>query len=141
MINLEKQLKEMTEQKLYQLMKKRYPYLIDLNEQDKSSKIDWFNPDDECWMEGKCRSRNLLSVFIQKDKWDILKQKEKSYYVNSTLDGIYMWNIQDIEEPLWREQSMEESQEFKSSGRVKKLVGDLHTKHAMQIDHLLFTDM
>jgi hypothetical protein len=133
----EKFLSELTEDQLFKLMKKRYSNLIDLNVKDKQSKIDWYDPDSNTWFEGKCRDVDLLSLFIKKDKWDVLKQKENAYYVNSTLSGIYMWNINEVQEPLWREQSMEQSQQFKSYGRIKKEVGDLYIKDAIQIDQLL----
>jgi hypothetical protein len=42
-----------------------------------------------------------------------------------------------MEEPVWREQNMEQSQQFKSSGRVSKLVAELPVSKAIQIDHLL----
>ena len=130
-------LEQLTEEKLFQLMASRYTGLIDLNVENKQSPIDWYWPEGNIYMEGKCRKEHRLTLFIQKDKWDALRGKEKGWYVNSTPKGIYVWNVKEIEEPIWFKRSMQNSQEFENQSIVKKLVGELRVDKAIQIDHLL----
>ena len=135
----EKYLAQLNEEQLYKLMLKMFSNLVDLNIENPVAPIDWYNPDTDEWFEGKCRYVDKSTLFIEKDKWDELILKDKSFYVNSTLTGIYMWNIQEIEEPVWRNTAMFKSQQFTGKGeKVLKLVGDLPISKALQIDHLLF---
>jgi len=135
----EKYLAQLNEEQLYKLMLKMFSNLVDLNIENPVAPIDWYNPDTDEWFEGKCRYVDKSTLFIEKDKWDELILKDKSFYVNSTLTGIYMWNIQEIEEPVWRNTVMFKSQQFTGKGeKVLKLVGDLPISKALQIDHLLF---
>ena len=135
----EKYLAQLNEEQLYKLMLKMFSNLVDLNIENPVAPIDWYNPDTDEWFEGKCRYVDKSTLFIEKDKWDELILKDKSFYVNSTLTGIYMWNIQEIEEPVWRNTVMFKSQQFTGKEeKVLKLVGDLPISKALQIDHLLF---
>lgn len=130
-------LTNLTEEQLYAHMCARYTGLVDLNKENKMSPIDWYYPEEDIWMEGKCRNIHRNGMFIQFDKYQELIKKEKCYYVNSTPEGIFLFNLKEMEEPVWREQNMEQSQQFKSSGRVPKLVAELPVSKAIQIDHLL----
>lgn len=140
MFNREKYLSNMNEEELFRLMSKRYIGLVDLNEKDPHSLIDWHYPESDIWMEAKCRDTAYNTLFIQKDKYDVLMEKENCWYVNSTPIGIYYFDLKDMEEPVWREQSMLKSTYYNngSTDVIKKLVGDLPTSKAVQIDHLLF---
>ncbi len=141
MFNREKYLSNMNEQELFRLMSTRYTGLIDLNEKDPHSLIDWHYPLSDIWMEAKCRDDHHNGfLFIQQDKYKVLMEKKNCWYVNSTPNGIYIFDLKDIEEPVWREQSMLKSTYYNngSTDVIKKLVGDLPTSKAIQIDHLLF---
>jgi hypothetical protein len=141
MMNREKYLSNMNEQELFKLMSTRYTGLIDLNEEDPHSLIDWHYPESDIWMEAKCRDDHHNGfLFIQQDKYKVLMEKKNCWYVNSTPNGIYIFDLKDIEEPVWREQSMLKSTYYNngSTDVIKKLVGDLPTSKAIQIDHLLF---
>jgi hypothetical protein len=140
MMNREKYLSNMNEEELFRLMSTRYTGLVDLNEKDLHSLIDWHYPLRDIWMEAKCRDIAYNTLFIQKDKYDVLMEKENCWYVNSTPSGIYYFDLKDMEEPVWREQSMLKSTYYNngSTDVIKKLVGDLPTAKAVQIDHLLF---
>lgn len=130
-------LTNLTEQQLYAHMCERYNGLVDLNKENPMSPIDWYYPHEDIWIEGKCRNVHRNGMFIQKDKYEELMKKERCYYVNSTPEGIFLFNLKEMEEPVWREQNMEQSQQFKSIGRVPKLVAELPVSKAYQIDHLL----
>jgi len=88
-------------------------------------------------MEGKCREIHRNGLFIQKDKYTALMEKKRCWYVNSTPNGIYYFDLKIMEEPVWREQYMEQSQQFESKGRIQKWVAELPVSKAIQIDHLL----
>ena len=131
-------LTNLTEKQLFELLKeKRYNDLIDLNTQSDLTKIDWYSPLGNIWMEGKCRDIHYEGAFIQKDKYEALMKKENCWYINSTPKGIYYWDLKEMEEPMWMEKLMEESQQFKSRGKVWKTVAELRVQLANQLDHLL----
>ena len=118
-------------------MSVRYTGLVDLNIENEKTLIDWYYPEDDIWMEGKCREIHRNGLFIQKDKYTALMEKERCWYVNSTPNGIFYFDLKMMEEPVWREQNMEQSQQFESRGRITKWVAELPVSKATQIDHLL----
>lgn len=135
----EKYLSELTEEQLFQLMASRYTGLVDLNKEDSSTPIDWYWPQEEIWIEAKCRQEHYPTLFIEKIKYDKLISKDKSWYLNSTPQGIYVFVLQEIEEPYWIERKMMKTKFFSTEKDiVTKVVGELNIKKAsFQLEHLL----
>jgi|GEM_PF-590510 len=138
-LNVYKFLQNLTEDKLFQLLKKRYPDLINLNEEEEFSPIDWYIPSTNTYIEGKCRKEDYPTLFVEKHKWNVMKNVENCWYINSTPRGIYVYIINEIEEPLFRNRIMEKSQLYKGKGQyVHKEVGELLLNEcSFQLDHLL----
>ena len=133
-------LANLTEQDLFSLFQKRYADIIDLNVDNEFAPLDWYIPSLDTYIEAKCRKKDYPTIFVEKDKWDQMKQVERCWYVNSTPRGIYAFVLQEIEEPLFRERLMEKSQQFNGQGEyILKTVGELVLRDCkMQLDHLLF---
>lgn len=94
----------MEEQELYQLIKK---YLVpDLYKfPDRYAELDCYSKEHDMFFELKCRTSIYTELMIEKHKYDALKSKRKSRYINSVmLDGyprVVSFNIQKIPEPIW----------------------------------------
>jgi hypothetical protein len=94
----------MEEQELYQLIKK---YLVpDLYKfTDRYAELDCYSKEHDMFFELKCRSSFYSDLMIEKHKYDALKSKTKSRYINSVmLDGypkVISFDIQQIPEPIW----------------------------------------
>ncbi len=86
-------------------------------------------------LELKCRKVHFPEMFIEKIKWDKLKKSSynKALYVNSTSEGIYMWNIKQIDENdiVWGLRNMNKETETENGEIIEhpeteeKLVGYL----------------
>ena len=135
----EKYLSELTEERLFQLMASRYTGLVDLNKEDSSTPIDWYWPQEDIWIEAKCRQEHYPTLFIEKIKYDKLISKKNSWYLNSTPQGIYVFVLQEMEEPYWIERKMMRSKFFSTDKDIiTKVVGELSIKKAsFQLEHLL----
>lgn len=140
MLNREKILTSLVEKELFKLFKNYYLDLIDLNEENEFAPIDWYSPSNNFYFEAKCRSKHYPNLVIEKAKWEILKQKENSYYVCSTPKGIYMVPINEIEEPVWGENWMRKSTFYGSELRISKTSGFIKYEKSIQIDQLLIKD-
>jgi len=135
----EKYLSELTEERLFQLIASRYTGLVDLNKEDSSTPIDWYWPQEDIWIEAKCRQEHYPTLFIEKIKYDKLISKKNSWYLNSTPQGIYVFVLQEMEEPYWIERKMMKTKFFSTDKDiVTKVVGELSIKKAsFQLEHLL----
>ena len=135
----EKYLSELTEERLFQLIASRYTGLVDLNKEDSSTPIDWYWPQEDIWIEANCRQEHYPTLFIEKIKYDKLISKKNSWYLNSTPQGIYVFVLQEMEEPYWIERKMMKTKFFSTDKDiVTKVVGELSIKKAsFQLEHLL----
>ena len=133
-------LNELDEKKLFQLVKNFYiPDLIDLNEEDESSPIDWYSPGLDCWIESKCRTKHFDHLMIEKKKWDALKEKRQSYYICSTEEGVFEFDITSIvDEPVWDYDYFKKTTQFDNNKYIPKLQAKLSRYKSKQIKDFLF---
>lgn len=94
----------MEEEQLYQLIKKHLvPDLYKFP--DRYSELDCYSKKFNTYFELKCRTSFYSSLMIEKHKYDALKAKKKSRYINSIIlnDNIKVisFDIQLIPEPVW----------------------------------------
>ena len=139
--NKEKYLSQLDENQLFQLMKGYYPDLIDLNEKDKYSPVDWYSEEIQYYFECKCRSKDYPNIVIEKNKWDSMVKSGNCYYVCSFPRGIYMVDIANTKEPVWGENWMRRSTFFAGDERISKTSGFIRFEDTIQIDHLLFDQL
>ena len=133
-------LKELYEKKLFQLVKNFYiEDLVDLNEENNSSPIDWYSPSLDCWYESKCRKEHYNHLLIEKKKWDALKEKRQGYYICSTEEGVFEFDITSItNEPVWEVKYYPATTDFTNKNFIPKLSGMLPKSKAKQIKDFLF---
>lgn len=131
-------LTSLNEDSLFKLVQPYWTDIIDLNVEDKSSPVDWYVPSTNIYYEAKCRVIEERFLYIEKKKYDAIITYPNVCYINSCADGIYIWELTRMEEPMWMTRYMEKSQEYNGKGEiVPKEVGQVDIKNAIQIDHLL----
>jgi len=140
-LNEERFWKEMTEGKLVKLMKNYYKDLVDLNEENKYSEIDWYIPSLNTFIEYKGRNDSYPGYYIEKPKWEALIQKENGWYLNSTpTEKLIYWNIPQLDwDPVWVERLLPETTEFGEPIKVLKTITTLYPYQGEQFHyHLLY---
>jgi hypothetical protein len=55
------------------------------------------------------------------------------YYINSTPQGVYSFDLMDIAEPEWVTQRMPATSEFSNKSKVNKLVGYLDIEEGVKL--------
>jgi hypothetical protein len=89
-----------------------------------------------CLVESKVRFYNISTFndwIIEKNKYDFLIQESKKYniipmYINFHIDGIQIWNLNSIKEPIWTEQQLPKNSQDKNEEIKTKIVGELDGK-------------
>ena len=123
-----------TEMKLFYLLKEK----IYSDLQKTINQFSYYDAFTLKWLtqlELKCRRVHFDEMFIEKIKWDKLKKSsyERALYVNSTTEGIYMWDIKQINENdiVWGFRTMNKETETENGEIIEhpeteeKLVGYL----------------
>jgi hypothetical protein len=78
-------------------------------------------------------------LLIEKKKWDALRQKRQGYYICSTEEGIFEFDITSItNEPVWEVKNYKKTTEFDDNSYIPKLSGMLPKSKAKQIKDFLF---
>lgn len=134
----------MTEQIAYQVIKQKLiPDLIDNNEIDEMSPVDWYSPQLDMGIEYKNRNYYFSSVIIEKSKYDELMKYNKARYINAIPQGYnrtwyFSWDLKKIPEPKWAQIDLKNSQQFyRDSERINKLAGFLPIVIAKNITNLI----
>ena len=90
------------------------------------------------YIELKCRYTHYDTLLIEEMKYRklIVQSAEKNlipFYINSTPQGIYSFDLMDVPEPNWVTQRMPATSEFTNRYKVEKLVGYLHIDEAVKL--------
>jgi hypothetical protein len=111
------------EKKLFDELKKLIPDLEKTS--DEYDYSDAYSISKNLRAELKCRGESYDTLLIEKYKWDkLIDCPEKNvYYINSTPNGIYMFDIKKQLEPIWEVQKHNKTTMFENNEKVDKLVG------------------
>jgi hypothetical protein len=134
--NIIRILSELKENALLELIKKRYPNIKKI--EDEFSTIDCYDASTDIYYELKCRYEHYNELLIEKQKYLALLEQRESYYVCSTPKGIWMLQIQSIEEPVWFDKELIHSTYFNKPEIVVKEIGYISTKKGLELTQLLF---
>jgi len=90
------------------------------------------------YIELKCRATHYDTLLIEEMKYRklITQAAERDlvpYYINSTPQGIFSFDLMDVPEPEWVSHWMPATTEFARSNKVSKLVGYLPIEEAVQL--------
>jgi len=132
---------EMSEPVLLELMNKYYKDLVNLNEKDQYSILDWYIPSINTFIEYKARNEDYNDFYIEQPKWNALMEKQNGWYLNSTpkLKLVY-WNIPKLNWiPVWEEKLLPDTTEFGKGKLILKKVTRLYPYLCEQFPyHLLY---
>ena len=90
------------------------------------------------YIELKCRATHYNELLIEEMKYRklITQAAERDlipYYINSTPQGVFSFDLMDVPEPEWFNHWMPATTEFSRSNKVSKLVGYLPIEEAVQL--------
>jgi len=115
-------------------------HVTDLKKSEKQfSRYDCYSSEYKMDIELKCRNKHYDELLIEKDKYDALMQRSKEYgtyaiYINSTPEGIYVFNLTKMNEPVWEEKGgLPKTSHFSDRRKIKKIVAFLPIKKAKKI--------
>jgi hypothetical protein len=118
------------------LMDNKYPDL------QKSEGIydsfDCISRDSNAYIELKCRNTHYPTLLIEEFKYRklITQAAERNlnpFYINSTPEGVFSFDLMDVAEPEWLNHWMPATTEFSRSNKVSKLVGYLPIEEAVKL--------
>lgn len=136
------------EQRLFELIKEKL--FDDLESTNKINKFCYYDAFTLKWLselELKCRRRHFDLMFIEQIKWEKLKSSnyKRAFYVNSTPEGFFIWNIKKINEEdiYWdwvlmnRETETESGEIIEHPQKELKYVGHLPIINAINLTEKL----
>lgn len=90
------------------------------------------------YIELKCRHTHYPTLLIEEMKYRklITQSAERDlipFYINSTPQGIYSFDLMDIPEPEWYNQTMPVTTEFENQEKIIKSVGYLDIEEAIKL--------
>jgi len=90
------------------------------------------------YIELKCRHTHYPTLLIEEMKYRklITQAAERDlipFYINSTPQGIYSFDLMDVAEPEWFTHKMPATTEFSRNTKIDKLVGYLPIEEAVQL--------
>jgi len=90
------------------------------------------------YIELKCRHTHYPTLLIEEMKYRklITQSAERDlipYYINSTPQGVYSFDLLDLPEPEWWMQRMPATSEFANKRKVDKSVGFLAIEEAVKL--------
>ena len=90
------------------------------------------------YIELKCRYTHYPTLLIEEMKYRklITQAAERDlipYYINSTPQGVFSFDLMDVPEPVWFNHQMPATTEFDRVDKVEKMVGYLPIEEAVQL--------
>ena len=90
------------------------------------------------YIELKCRATHYDTLLIEEMKYRklITQAAERDlipFYINSTPEGLFSFDLMDIPEPVWFTQQMPATTQFENENKIDKLVGYLPIEEAVRL--------
>ncbi len=100
--------------------------------------FDCISRDSNAYIELKCRNTHYPTLLIEEFKYRklITQAAERDlnpFYINSTPEGVFSFDLMDVAEPEWLNHWMPATTEFSRSNKVSKLVGYLPIEEALKL--------
>ena len=105
---------------------------------DKFSKYDCISNDHKLYIELKSRNTHYPDLLIEKIKYDAIvehasKLNYRPIYINSTPEGIWMFDLLISKPRDWIERWLPQNTEFSNRGNKTKVIGYLFTEQGLQL--------
>ncbi len=98
---------------------------------DQYSRFDCYSLKYNMDIELKCRNKHYDELLIEKDKYDALLKRSEKFgttptEINSTPEGIYVFNLHKIAQPKWEDKGgLPTTSHFSDRRKIVKTVGFL----------------
>ena len=117
------------------LSKNHYKTLV--NSKNPISRWDCYDIETQNRIELKCRRKHYSTLILEKSKYDAMllesnKNLDIPIYINSTPEGIYLFNLNEID-IKWFTKSLPATTEFKKRIWVKKEITELQVIKAIKL--------
>lgn len=117
------------------LNKNHYKTLV--NSRNPISRWDCYDIETRNRIELKCRRTHYDTLLLEKSKYDALIKESNKHldvpiYINSTPNGIYLFNLLEVE-LKWFTKSLPATTEFQKRMWIKKEVTELCIKQAIKL--------
>lgn len=125
----------MKEQELFNYLKEKHFPDLEKSEGTFDS-FDCVAHNKNLYIELKCRHAHYPDLLIEEMKYRRLINQAGSltpYYINSTPQGIWGFDLSRVPEPAWSERRMPATTEFTNTKKIMKLVGFLHLDYALPL--------
>lgn len=125
----------MKEQELFDYLK--FKHFPDLEKSEGAfDSFDCTTDDKNLYIELKCRHTHYPELLIEEIKYRRLVNQAGSrtpYYINSTPQGVWAFDLSRVPEPSWSERRMPATTEFSDTRKIMKLVGFLHLDYGLAL--------
>lgn len=125
----------MREQELFDYLKEKHFPDLEKSEGAYDS-FDCTTNDKNLYIELKCRHTHYPDLLIEEMKYRRLINQAGTltpYYINSTPQGIWGFDLTRVPEPSWSERRMPATTEFTDTRKIMKLVGFLHLDYGLPL--------
>ena len=99
----------------------------------KYSAFDAYSELHDCFIELKCRRKHYDTLLIEKKKFDALVEDGDAFYICSTPEGIYSWELSADMEIEWITKSMPKNTDFGNKSKKDKVVSYLRIQDAKKL--------
>ena len=108
-----------------------------VNSKNPISRWDCYDIETQNRIELKCRRKHYSTLILEKSKYDAMllesnKNLDIPIYINSTPEGIYLFNLNEID-IKWFTKSLPATTEFKKRIWVKKEITELQVIKAIKL--------
>ena len=125
------------EERLFDWLKE-FVYFDLVKAKNQMSRWDCYSPKFKHRIELKCRRKHYDSLLIEKSKYDAMifeagKHLDIPMYINSTPEGIYSFDLLEIE-PEWIFKSLRATTQFANNKNVLKKIAFLDIDKAIKLE-------
>ena len=125
------------EERLFDWLKE-FVYFDLVKAKNQMSRWDCYSPKFRHRIELKCRRKHYDSLLIEKSKYDAMifeagKHLDIPMYINSTPEGIYSFDLLEIE-PEWIFKSLRATTQFANNKNVLKKIAFLDIDNAIKLE-------
>ena len=117
---------------------KEFVYFDLVKAKNQMSRWDCYSPKFKHRIELKCRRKHYPTLLIEKSKYDAMifesgKHSDIPMYINSTPEGIYSFDLHQIE-PEWIFKSLRATTQFANNKNIVKKVAFLDIEEALKLE-------
>ncbi len=125
------------EERLFNWLKE-FVYFDLVKAKNQMSRWDCYSPKFKHRIELKCRRKHYPTLLIEKSKYDAMifesgKHSDIPMYINSTPEGIYSFDLHQIE-PEWIFKSLRATTQFANNKNVLKKIAFLDIDNAIKLE-------